>query len=191
MIIKYLRSNKNSIIFILVLAIIGIITGIILFNNLDSSLKSSVIDKIKDLTINISDSNQNNIIYHLCLISILVIFNLIVVGVPLSVFYYFYEFTTIGFLLASFFFYKKVRGLLFSIILLISYKGLFLVILSYFIISAIKYLRNLFLLRKVSKKSLLLNQLYKGIFVIILLLLIDLIIYFVGNKILSIFLFLI
>lgn len=190
MIIEYLRSNKNTIIFVFTLAILGIITGIILFSNSDISLKNGIIDKLNELIQNINESRQNNLIFHISIISILILFNIVYIGIPISIFYYYYEFTTIGFLLGTFYFYKKVRGVVFGIILVLTYKALFLIILSYFITFSIKYIKSSFSRRRTSKKQLILNQLYKSIIIIFFISIIDLIILWLGNKFLSIFLFL-
>ena len=187
---KWIRSNKNSIKFILSLAIIAMIIGFTLFHNQSSAVKDGVISKISELSASITDTNQNNILFHLALLSILSILSLIIIGMPLGLSYYFYEFVSIGYLLASLFSYKKFSGILFGGIFIIINKILFLSLLSYFLINTINYTKKYFRSLKTSKKDLIIGFLYKCFFVIIIIFINDIILYFIGNKLCNFFVFL-
>lgn len=187
---RWIRSNLNTIKFIVSLAIVSIIIGFILYNNQTPELKKVIIEKVGDLSINITSTNQNNILFHLGLLSILTILSLILIGLPIGLIYYFYEFVSIGYLLSSLFNYKKLNGLLFGSIFVIINKMLFLLLLSYFLINTINYTKKYLKSLKLSKKDLIINYLYKCFFVILIIFLNDIFIYYLGNKITSIFLFL-
>lgn len=187
---RWIRNNLSTIKFIVSLAIVSIIIGFILYNNQTPELKKVIIEKVGDLSINITSTNQNNILFHLGLLSILTILSLILIGLPIGLIYYFYEFVSIGYLLSSLFNYKKLNGLLFGSIFVIINKMLFLLLLSYFLINTINYTKKYLKSLKLSKKDLIINYLYKCFFVILIVFLNDIIIYYLGNKITSIFLFL-
>jgi len=187
---KWIRSNKNSLKFIFFLAVMGLIVGVLLYFKSGTEVKTGIINKLSNLTTTIYSTNQNNIIFHLSVLSILLMLSLIVIGVPLILFYYFYEFVSIGYLLSALFDYKKFSGLLFGSIFVIINKILFLLFLTYFLLNSIRYGKRILKNFKASKSDIIINQLYKGLFVIGLTLLNDIILYFVGNKLLSIFIFL-
>ncbi len=187
---RWIRSNINTLRFILSLAIVSVIVGIILYNNQALELKNSIIQELGNINNQISSTNQNNILFHLAILSILTVLSLIIIGSPITIAYYFYEFVSIGFLLSSMFSYKKLNGLLFGSIFVIFNKMLFLILLSYFLINMINYTKKYIKGLKLSKKDLIINYLYKCFFVILTVLINDVIIYYLGNKLTSIFLFL-
>ena len=188
---KWIQNNRNIIRFIVGLAVLGFITGIILYYNSSNEIKASVLNEVSIIINAVSDTKQNNILFHLALLSILLVLSIIVIGLPIIIFYYFYEFVSIGYLLTSLFFYKKISGLLFGSIFILINKILFLLFLSYFIINSIKYSKRVLKGLKMRKSEIIVHHLYKGLFIIILSFINDIILYFIGNKLLSVFLFLI
>ena len=188
---KWIRSNIYSIKFIISFALIALIIGFVLFNNESNVIKDGVLNSIKDLDINIINSRENVFLIHLGLVSIFIVLSIIVIGMPIFLIYYFYEFVSIGYLLSVFFSYKKFNGLLFGVVFTCINKMLFLVILSYFLINMINYTRKYINSIKLNKNDLIINYLYKCFFVILLVIINDLFLYFLGNKLTSIFLFLI
>ena len=189
--LKYLRTNKSIIKFILTLAIIGIIVGVIIFITSSNQIKDGVISKLSEIINTITNSKQNNIIYHLIILSIGIILSLTVIGIPIILFYYFYEFASIGYLLASFYKYKGLNGLLFGSIFVIINKILFLILITYFLVNSINYSKRILNNLKGSKSTYIINMLYKGIFVLIITLLNDIILFFIGNKLIGLFISLI
>ncbi len=187
---KWICSNKSIIKFMISLAIIAVIIGFIFFQNQSVEVQKGVVDKVSELSTLLVNNNQNNIVFHLAIISVIVLLSLIIIGLPILIIYYLYEFASIGYLLASLFAYKSIKGLLFGMCFIIVNKILFLIILSYFLLNTINYTRKYLKSLKTSKKDLIINYLYKSFFVIILILINDIILYFVGNKIASIFIFL-
>ena len=188
---RWIRSNINSIKFIISLAFIALIIGFILFNNETNVIKEGVINSIKELDINIINNRENVFLFHLGLVSIFIVLSIIVIGLPIFLIYYFYEFVSIGYLLSVLFSYKKLNGLLFGVVFTCINKILFLLILSYFLINMINYTKKYLKSFKINKNDLIMNYLYKCFFVILLVIINDLFLYFLGNKLTSIFLFLI
>jgi hypothetical protein len=188
---KWLRSNKNNLKFSIVLAIIGIIIGVVLYTKQTNEVKLGITTKLMELAENITTTKQNSILFHLALISILLILSLTAFALPAIIFYYFYEFVSIGYLLSSLVYYKKVSGLLFGSIFVVINKVLFLMVLTYFLINSINYTKRFLTNLKGTKNDIITNQLYKGIFVLSIIFINDIFLHFVGNKLLSIFIFLI
>ena len=187
---RWVRSNISSIRFISSFILIALIIGFILFNNENINVKESVINSIKEIDINIVNTRENVFLYHLGLVSIFIVLSIILIGLPLYLIYYFYEFVSIGYLLSVLFSYKKINGLLFGVIFTFINKILFLVILSYFLINMINYTKRYIKSFKMNKNDLIMNYLYKCFFVILLVIINDIFLYFLGNKLTSIFLFL-
>lgn len=188
---SWIRINKSKIEFVIVLALLGLISGILLYVNQSIEVKEGVISKVTELIKTISTTNQNNILYHVSLLSILIILSLVIIGTPIIMFYYFYEFASIGYVLAAFYQYKKINGILFGSIFIVVNKILFLAILTYFLISSIIYTKKLINNLKRPKNDIIINQLLKGFFILSIIFINDIILYFIGNKIISVFLFMV
>lgn len=188
-------SNSKVIKFLVTLIIIGFLTGIILYLNLNSEIKTNIINSITEVNNTISTTKQNNIIFHLLIISIFILCSLTIILYPLTFFYLFYEILSFSFILASYTSINGIGGLLYCIINFILNKALFLLILIYLSIISFKLIKRI--INSVSNKDhISVKDLYqsyflKTIIVIFVILIFDIIIYFFGNKILSIFKFLI
>lgn len=190
-----IKRNSKVIKFVVTLIIIGLLAGIILYLNLNSETKESIIKSIDEINKNILISKQNNIVFHLLIISIFILFSLTIILYPLTYFYLFYEVLSFGFVLA---FYTKINGiggLLYSLIYFVLNKALFLLILIYLNVVSFQLIKRIInsILQKdnISVRDLYQNYFLKTIISIGAMLLFDIIIYFFGNKILSIFQFLI
>lgn len=187
---EYLYTNKKNIKFIILLAFLGFLSGIVLFNMQNINFQNTIINKISELPQVLNNTRQNNILFHLSILSIISLLSILLIGLPVIVGYYFYEFLSLGFFLRALYAYKKIKGLLFGSIFIIFNKILFLIVLSYMLLSIINYSKRFIKDFKVSKNSLIVNHLYKLFFCIVTVLLIDAILYFFGNKLLLIFDFL-
>ena len=142
----------------------------------------------------IKTTNQNMILNHLLIIIILMFLAYSIIGMPLILFYLFYESTSIGFFLASIYSIYKIKGLLFGIIFIIISKLPFILFLIYISYIALKITKKL-LRVLIFKENDSLYQLLKNLFLklaiaIITILIYDLFLYFFANKILKLFLFL-
>ncbi|MDD2238572.1 MAG: stage II sporulation protein M [Bacilli bacterium] len=191
--LKWTSNNKLLIKFLVSLFILGFLIGIYIYIIQPDITKSSIINELSNLGNTLSNTKQNNFIYHLIIISIFTIFSLFVLGIPVMLFYLFYEGISIGFLIGGFFHYKKIKGLLYGFIFIIINKLIFYFILIYMLIIALRFSKKLY---KVIKNKdykiyeLVFLQLLKNGFVFIIVIVFDLLIYLFGNKILAYFLFL-
>ncbi len=191
---KRLKNSNVAKIFILTLLICGLLFGIIYFNLQNDLNKSLITEKISDFANIIKTTNQNMILNHLLIIIILMFLAYSIIGMPLILFYLFYESTSIGFFLASIFSIYKIKGLLFGIIFIIISKLPFILFLIYISYIALKITKKL-LRVLIFKENDSLYQLLKNLFLklaiaIITILIYDLFLYFFANKILKLFLFL-
>lgn len=191
---QYIIRHSKAFKFILTLIIIGLITGIIFYLNLSKETKESIITALIQVNDNISTTRQNNIIFHLFIISIFVLSSLTLILFPITLFYLFYEILSYGFILTYYLSNFKLGGLLYSIIYFILNKALFLIILIY--ISLISYKLITKIIKSLTKKdNISVRELYQNYFSKILIstiimLCFDIFTYFFGNKILSLFQFL-
>ncbi|NLL02032.1 MAG: hypothetical protein GX265_03320, partial [Mollicutes bacterium] len=175
------------------LLIIGVLVGIYIYIRQPSLVKASIINELKSLEDILKNSKQNNFLYHIIVLSISAFLSTFVIGIPIIIFYLFYEGLSIGFLLASFINYKKISGLLFGTVFFIINKLLLLSIIIYLLIVSINYSKKIIINIKNKDYRIsehLLNHLIKMIFVFIIVMTYDIFIYFLGNRILTYFIFL-
>ena len=190
--LKYFYCNNKIIIrFIFFFALISFIIGIVYYYNLSPDIKNNLINRIPDIKDNIINNRSNSIIIHLGILSTLLVLSILLFGGVISLFYYAYEFMSLGYLFALLYEYRKFKGILFSIIYSIINKGVFLLILSLFLLWTIKYIKNILNSLKRPKKDLIISYLIKSLIIISLICINDLLIYLFGNYILKIFLVLV
>ena len=189
--IAIIDRNKKVIKFLVFLFIIGIILGMLLFLSKTSEEKLNIANSILDIKNNIINSKQNSILIHFIIISILSILSFCLIGLPLALFYYFYEGFSIGFLICTFIKCFSVKGFVFSAIFLVINKFIFLSIFTYFLFFCISYVNKFIKNIKGNKQVIIYNHLIKCLFVLFTVFINDLVLYFLGNNILSLFTFLI
>ncbi len=191
--LKWTSNNKFIIKFLGSLLILGLLIGIYIYIIQPDIIKTSIINELTNLGKTLNNTSQNNFIYHLVLFSIFTIFSLFIFGIPIMLFYLFYEGISIGFLMASFFHYKKITGLIYGFIFIAINKLIFYLILIYMLVNALKFSKKIYhTLKNKDNKiyELVFLQLIKNGFALVLIVLFDVLIYLFGNKILAYFLFL-
>lgn len=180
--------------FIVVLLTIGILVGIIMYLNLDSNSKKSIIEYFMNIQNNLANTKQNNLIFHLIIILLFILSSLTVVLYPLTTFYLFYELVSIGFTIASYFHLNGLFGVIYSLVYIIINKLLFIIILIYINYISYKMIKKIInsLLKKenIGIRELYLNYFSKILICLVALLIFNTLTYFFGNKILSLFKFL-
>lgn len=173
-------SKKNALIFIVVVAAVLFITGLIYgFNN-----KFDINEYLSIL-----DSNNFLIIKHLLIIIICLFCTISLLGVIFIAIYIGFESISIGYLIANFILSYKTSGLLYGIITVIVNKGIYLLILLYLFITAIIYLKkhimNIVGINKEYITDLLIPLLKKYLVITIILIIYDIFIYVFGNMFLN------
>jgi len=192
--INWTSSSLFIIKFLLSLFIIGIIIGFYTYYNQSEITHASIAYEIENISQIITGTRANNFIMHIIIFSVGMLLSLIVIGIPFIIFYFFYEAVSIGFLLASFFSNGGVEGLFFGLIFMIINKLFIYIIILYLILFSIQYAKRI--INGIRKKdyrisNYITNQIIKNIIIIIAVLIFDVFIFFLGNMIISYFLFLI
>ena len=118
-----------------------------------------------------------------------------VIGSLFSLFLYFYEALSIGFIFAAFFSLEGVSGLFYVLIYVILFKTVYIIFISLILIKSFNVSRNIigyFVLKKEANlKNLAANNFIDIIKYSVVVLIYDIFLTFLGNNVLSIFSFLI
>lgn len=186
---KWLKSNRSIIKFLLMLFITSILVGIYLYLSKEKLIRESINTELIKMINNLDITRQNNIINHLLIMIVLSVLSLTIIGLPIILIYFLYEGVSIGFLLSSFINYSPIKGMLFGTIFIIISKIIYITILIYLLTNTLKYTKNFLKRLKMAKNELIINQVIKISFCTTITLINDIILYFIGNKIITIFKF--
>ena len=186
---KWLKSNRSIIKFLLMLFITSILVGIYLYLSKEKLIRESINTELIKMINNLDITRQNNILNHLLIMIVLSILSLTIIGLPIILIYFLYEGVSIGFLLSSFINYSPIKGMLFGTIFIIISKIIYITILIYLLTNTLKYTKNFLKRLKMAKNELIINQVIKISFCTTITLINDIILYFIGNKIITIFKF--
>lgn len=186
---KWLKSNRSIIKFLLMLFITSILVGIYLYLSKEKLIRESINTELIKMINNLDITRQNNILNHLLIIIVLSVLSLTIIGLPIILIYFLYEGVSIGFLLSSFINYSPIKGMLFGTIFIIISKIIYITILIYLLTNTLKYTKNFLKRLKTTKNELIINQVIKISFCTTITLINDIILYFIGNKIITIFKF--
>ena len=163
---------------------LGIIIGIVVYLKCTQDIKSNIDLTLATTINNIGDVKQNHILIHLLIISLIIILSSLIVGfIPLTI-YYIYEGASIGFLLASFIHYKKIKGIYYALVFILTNKFLNLIFLSYLLYITYKYIK--IFIKNNYKITNLNNYLLRCFITLIVILLNDIFLYYYGNTIINI-----
>lgn len=186
---KWLKSNRSIIKFLVMLFITSILVGIYLYLSKEKLIKESINTELIKMINNLDITRQNNILNHLLIMIVISVLSLTIIGLPLILIYFLYEGVSIGFLLSSFINYSPIKGMLFGTIFIIISKIIYIAILIYLLTNTLKYTKSFLKRLKMTKNELIINQVIKILFCITITLINDIILYFIGNKIITIFKF--
>ena len=186
---KWLKSNRSIIKFLLMLFITSILVGIYLYLSKEKLIRESINTELIRMINNLDITRQNNILNHLLIMIVLSVLSLTIIGLPIILIYFLYEGVSIGFLLSSFINYSPIKGMLFGTIFIIISKIIYITILIYLLTNTLKYTKNFLKRLKTTKNELIINQVIKISFCTTITLITDIILYFIGNKIITIFKF--
>lgn len=186
---KWLKSNRSIIKFLVMLFITSILVGIYLYLSKEKLIKESINTELIKMINNLDITRQNNILNHLLIMIVISVLSLTIIGLPVILIYFLYEGVSIGFLLSSFINYSPIKGMLFGTIFIIISKIIYITILIYLLTNTLKYTKSFLKRLKITKNELIINQVIKILFCITITLINDIILYFIGNKIITIFKF--
>lgn len=192
-IIMWTSISKKMYIFMLVILIIGIITGIVFVIMLDEATKEILFLNINEFLQNFSNTNINSGLMHLVILSSLLILSIFLVGGPLLIFYMFYNGFSIGFVVSSITYIFGIKGMLYGSIYILISRLVYIIVLIIFNVNLFKIIKcniDSLVYKKSNKESL--SVFYKRSIVFIGIILInDVILYFGGGKLVNLFNFLI
>lgn len=192
-IIMWTSISKKMYVFMLVILIIGIITGIVFVIMLDEATKEILFLNINEFLQNFSNTNINSGLMHLVILSSLLILSIFLVGGPLLIFYMFYNGFSIGFVVSSITYIFGIKGMLYGSIYILISRLVYIIVLIIFNVNLFKIIKcniDSLVYKKSNKESL--SVFYKRSIVFIGIILInDVILYFGGGKLINLFNFLI
>ena len=192
-IIMWTSISKKMYVFMLVILIIGIITGIVFVIMLDEATKEILFLNINEFLQNFSNTNINGGLMHLVILSSLLILSIFLVGGPLLIFYMFYNGFSIGFVVSSITYIFGIKGMLYGSIYILISRLVYIIVLIIFNVNLFKIIKcniDSLVYKKGNKESL--SVFYKRSIVFIGIILInDVILYFGGGKLVNLFNFLI
>lgn len=177
-----LKRHKSLLLFIFILFLFGFITGILFYFKQEASVKETI-------TLSLTNLFQNNIFtiknifYHFVVLIVICSTLFCFVGFPLLVIYIFFEGITIGFILPIFFALFKINAIGYFLLYFVLVKFLFVFLLFLLFVKAFHYLKKYVYCLKRKSYDFIKNMKY--IVVLIFMILInDLFVYFVSNRIL-------
>lgn len=184
-----IKRKKKYLLIVLAFLIIGIIFGIIYYIFLSSEVKLSITNTlIKHKII------ENSILKDLIIMSSLFVFSFFIIGVPLNIFYLFYETFSIGFFVSVLTHNFGLSGFLYSLLYLIFYKLIILFLLIIYFKKLINISRLLIGIIIYKKDNFLKNKLFinvrNSLYIIIFVLIINILFYFLNPLIFEKFLYL-
>jgi len=192
-IIMWTSISKKMYVFMLIILIIGIITGIVFVIMLDEATKEILFLNINEFLQNFSNTNINSGLMHLVILSSLLILSIFLVGGPLLIFYMFYNGFSIGFVVSSITYIFGIKGMLYGSIYILINRLVYIIVLIIFNVNLFKIIKcniDSLVYKKSNKESL--SVFYKRSIVFIGIILInDVILYFGGGKLVNLFNFLI
>lgn len=192
-IIMWTSISKKMYVFMLVILIIGIITGIVFVIMLDEATKEILFLNINEFLQNFSNTNINSGLMHLVILSSLLILSIFLVGGPLLIFYMFYNGFSIGFVVSGITYIFGIKGMLYGSIYILISRLVYIIMLIIFNVNLFKIIKcniDSLVYKKSNKESL--SVFYKRSIVFIGIILInDVILYFGGGKLVNLFNFLI
>lgn len=192
-IIMWTSISKKMYVFMLIILIIGIITGIVFVIMLDEATKEILFLNINEFLQNFSNTNINSGLMHLVILSSLLILSIFLVGGPLLIFYMFYNGFSIGFVVSSITYIFGIKGMFYGSIYILISRLVYIIVLIIFNVNLFKIIKcniDSLVYKKSNKESL--SVFYKRSIVFIGIILInDVILYFGGGKLINLFNFLI
>lgn len=168
--------------------------GFSFLNSIDEANKEIVLTNINEWLINLKNIKINYIFSHILVLSLFLVISFFILGMPIYLFYIFYNGFSLGFIIASLGSIFGLKGYLFSLIYIIITKGLFLFWSFFYFTYLFRIGENCFwgyLKNKNYRKDKLEITVKKSLVFLSFIIISDIFIYFLGGNMLNIFKFLI
>ncbi len=185
--------SKKLYLFMSIVLIIGIITGVVFVIMLDEATKEILFLNINNFLQSLGTNNISILVQHLVILSTLLILSIFLIGGPLVIFFMFYNGFTIGFIISSITCIFGIKGMLFGVLYVIISKLVFVVLFIIFSVNLFKIVKCVidYLVYKKRNKESLVMFMKRSIVFIGIIMISDVILYFGGAKLINIFNFLI
>ena len=187
------KNNRKYCILIGIVLIIGITIGIIFTFKINKSTYKIIANNLKEWKGSINSFHFNNIFPHLLILILLLVLSSYIIGLPLNIFYIFYNGFNIGFIISSLTKVFGFKGFIFSIIYILIIKGIFIflfILLMYFYFELGEKITLKFIKKDFHLNGRIGYIIKKCLIIIIIIFINDLIVYTFAGKLLNIFKFL-
>ena len=159
---------------------LGVIIGFFYYQFLSSDTKLSIINTIKDANV----LQNNGIIKDLIIMSLLLVMSFLIIGMPFSIFYLFYEGISNGFIISIFLDAFNLPGLIFILLYILVNNILILFLMVIFVrklINISRYMIGLIIYRKdnILKEKIIWNF-QNSLYILVFVLIINIILYFIS-----------
>ena len=171
-------NNKKYLKYVLILILVGIIFGFLYYHFLNFSVK----DNINNTLLEYNNFKYNSILKDLIIASLLLVSSFFIIGIPLSIFYLFYEGLSIGFLINIFWVSFGIKGLIYSSIYLIFNKLLTIMLMIFFVQKQInigRFVIGIFLYKNENAKDKIIINFKNSLYIIVIILVINIVLYFI------------
>ncbi len=186
--------NKKVFLFISVLLVIGIISGILFLVFLNEASQEIIFLNINDYLQNLNNFTFNNLFMDITILSSLIILSIFIIGIPITIFFLFFNGFSLGFVIASLSTIFGFKGFIYSLIYLIINKIVYLFFMYFLCLALFKIVLitlKCFIHKEKINRDEIIHLLKKIGLCLIIILIYDLILYFFGSKLLGLFNFLI
>ncbi len=189
-----IKEHKYIYLLLSLILLIGIIVGIIYYFKQSSSTINILNTEISNYKNILENIKTTNILFHLGIIIIITLLSFTIIGYPFILFYLFYEGMAVGFLVTSFIKVYSLGGFIYSLIFIVISKFIYLIIIIYLANNSFNLTKKVFGIITNKNKEAINNTLKLNFFRLIIAITItiinDLLIYYLGLKILKLFIFL-
>lgn len=186
-----LEKKKYYLLFMLILLVIGIVSGVIYYHKQDASNLLHMEEVMNSFIEHLKNSHMNFILSHGIFGMIILLSSITILLLPVSLFFVFYEGMSIGFGVASFTAKFHMKGFFFGTIFQMISKFFYIVLLLFLLWEAIYLARMVLgclLYRKDTEiKMHFLFHLKRFFVFFFLILLHDILLYFIGNRLALLF----
>lgn len=176
------NKHKSKFLFLFILFIFGMVTGILFYFKQDVTLRDELVHSLEGLFQN-NVFPIKNIFYHFLLLLLLCFTIFCFLALPIFVCYIFFEGLSIGFIVPIFLSLFKINAALYFLLYFVLVKLVYLVFLFLFFVKILSFTKTYIVCLKNKNYSFLANLKYILLFVG-LILVNDLFVYFVSNRIL-------
>lgn len=132
------KKYNKIILFLMIIFFIGLVSGGIYFSLTQESI---VIDLEKEL-LNLG-YNSNHMIFHIVILSLIIVSSFLVIGNVVGWFIYFYEAMSIGFMISSYLTYFGVSGAMFALLYTLIFKLVYVVSLTIILVKLFYFSKNI------------------------------------------------